>query len=47
MISGILLFHLIVIPVVFLLGRLSNRIAFVRVKAEARQSLPNFLRKKD
>jgi hypothetical protein len=44
MISGILLFHLVAIPVVFLLGRLSNKIAYVRVKAQDRKSVSDFLR---
>ncbi|TCP58095.1 hypothetical protein EV586_102546 [Tumebacillus sp. BK434] len=45
--SGILLFHIIAIPVVFMLGRMSNRIAFVRVKAENRSTVPDFLRGKE
>ncbi|WP_157721745.1 hypothetical protein [Tumebacillus avium] len=45
--SGILLFHIVAIPVVFMLGRMSNRIAFVRVKAENRSSVPDFLRGKE
>jgi hypothetical protein len=44
MISGILLLHIVAIPLVFMLGRLSNRIAFLRVKAENRSSVPGFLR---
>ncbi|WP_172844404.1 hypothetical protein [Tumebacillus algifaecis] len=47
MISGILLFHLIAIPAVFMLGRMSNRIAFVRVKKENRSTVPDFLRGKE
>ena len=47
MISGVLLFHIIAIPAVFMLGRLSNRIAFVRVKADNRTSVPDFLRGKE
>lgn len=45
--SGILLFHIVAIPVVFMLGRMSNRIAFVRVKAENRSTVPDFLRGKE
>jgi hypothetical protein len=47
MISGLLLFHIVAIPLVFYIGRLSNRVAFVRVKAENRSSVSEFLRGRD
>ncbi|MCX7569313.1 hypothetical protein OS242_05010 [Tumebacillus sp. DT12] len=47
MISGILLFHLVAIPLVFMLGRMSNKIAFVRVKAQDRSTVSEFLRGRD
>jgi len=47
MLSGILLLHVVAIPLVFMLGRMSNRIAFVRVKAENRSTVPDFLRSKE
>jgi hypothetical protein len=45
--SGIVLFHLIAIPLVFMLGRLSTRLAFVRIKAQHRRSVPDFLRERE
>lgn len=47
MISGILLFHLVAIPLVFMLGRMSNKIAFVRVKTQNRSTVSEFLRGRD
>ncbi|MGZ4032077.1 MAG: hypothetical protein ACXVC1_08720 [Tumebacillaceae bacterium] len=47
MLSGIVLLHIVVIPLVFMLGRLSNRVAMVRVSARDRSSVPEFLRKRD
>jgi hypothetical protein len=44
MLSGILLLHVVAIPLVFMLGRMSNRIAFVRVKTQKPTTVPDFLR---
>jgi hypothetical protein len=42
--SGIILFHVIAIPLVFMLGRLSNKIAFLRVKAQRGSTVTEFMR---
>ncbi|HEU4964268.1 MAG TPA: hypothetical protein VFV52_10510 [Bacilli bacterium] len=43
MISGLLLFHVVAIPLVFLLGRMSTRVAFLRVRAEKPTKVSEFL----
>ncbi|PWK14867.1 hypothetical protein [Tumebacillus permanentifrigoris] len=42
--NGIILFHVVAIPLVFMLGRLSNKIAFLRVKAPRGSSVSEFMR---
>jgi len=44
MISGNLLLYFVVIPLVFMLGRMSTRIAVLKVKAQKPSSLGDFLR---
>ena len=48
MISGNLLFSLIVIPLAFMLGRMSTRIAVLKVKAQKpnSSSVSDFLRER-
>jgi hypothetical protein len=47
MLSGILLLHIVVIPLVFMLGRMSNRIAMVRVSSKDRTTVRDFMRNRD
>jgi hypothetical protein len=44
MISGNLLLYLVTIPLVFMLGRMSTRIAVLKVKAPKTESVSTFLR---
>lgn len=43
MISGLLLFHLVAIPLVFMLGRLSTKVAFLRVRGQKPTSVGEFM----
>lgn len=43
MISGILLLYFVTIPLVFMLGRMSTRIAVLKVKAQKPSSVSDFL----
>jgi hypothetical protein len=47
MISGLLLFHLVAVPLVFMLGRMSTRVTFVRVRTQKPTSVNEFLNGRD
>ncbi|MGB8953998.1 MAG: hypothetical protein WCC10_01370 [Tumebacillaceae bacterium] len=45
--SGNLLLYLVTIPLVFMLGRMSTRIAVLKVKAQKPESVSTFLRNRN
>jgi hypothetical protein len=45
--NGMLLLHIVAIPLIFYLGRLSTRIAFLRVRVRNKLDVANFIRGKD
>ncbi|MBL0385752.1 hypothetical protein JJB07_03740 [Tumebacillus sp. ITR2] len=45
--NTIVLFHVVAIPLVFMLGRMSNKVAFLRVKAQRGSSVQDFLRTRE
>ncbi|WP_161780751.1 hypothetical protein [Tumebacillus flagellatus] len=45
--STLVLIHIVAIPLVFMLGRMSNKVAFLRVKAQRGASVQEFLRTRD
>lgn len=49
MLSGIVILHVVLIPLVFYLGRMSNRIAMVRVSGrdQRKTTVSEFLRNRD
>ncbi|GIM46376.1 hypothetical protein DNHGIG_19250 [Collibacillus ludicampi] len=45
--NSMLILHIIAIPLIFYLGRLSTKIAFVRVRVKNRLDVSDFIRGKE